>query len=61
MLYSLAILGKECASELVKNALVSSSEISSAKNVSELSPNSTANILSNFSLNTYSNLSVQFP
>ena len=61
MLYSLAILGNECASELVKNDLVSNSEISSAKNVSELRPNSTANILSNLSLNTFSSLSVQFP
>ena len=52
MLYSLAILGRECASEFVTNVLFSNSDISSAKNVSELRPNSTANILSYFSKNT---------
>ena len=40
---------------------VSSSDIWSAKYVSELNPNSIANILSNFSLNIFSNLSVQWP
>ena len=61
LLYSLAILGKEWASEFVKNVLVSSSDIWSAKNVSELKPNSIAKILSNFSLNILLNLLVQFP
>ena len=61
MLYSLAILGSECASELVTKVRVSSSDISSAKYVSELNPSSMANILSNFSLNILLNLSVQFP
>ena len=61
LLYSLAILGSECASEFVTNVLSSNSDISSAKNVSELKPNSTANILSYFSLKMSFNLSVQFP
>ena len=60
-MYSLAILGKECASEFVTNVLFSSSDISSAKNVSELNPNSTAKILSYFSLKTSWSLSTQFP
>ena len=55
------LLGSECASEFVKNVLFSSSDISSAKKVSELKPNSTANILSYFSLNISFSLSVQFP
>ena len=40
LLYSLAILGSECASELVKNVLFSSSDIWSARFVSELKPSS---------------------
>ena len=45
LLYSLAILGSECASEFVMKFFVDNSEISSAIDVSELSPNSIANIL----------------
>ena len=60
LLYSLAILGRECASEFVKKVLVSSSLISSAKNVSELNPNSIAGIFSYFSLKILFKEDVQF-
>ena len=61
LLYSLAILGKEWASEFVINLFSASSDISSAIYVSALNPNSIANILSYFSLNILDSLSVQFP
>lgn len=61
LLYSLAILGRECASEFVKNVFPSSSDMLSARFVSELSPNSIASTLLYFSLKIFSSLSVQFP
>ena len=47
--------------ETHKNVLDSNSDILSAKYVSADNPNSIANILLNFSLNIFFNLSVQFP
>src|SRR5262245_11383830 len=55
-LYSLPILGRECASELVRNGSDDSSDIGSAMDVSALNPISTA---SNCEISIRSEMEVQ--
>ncbi|MBA7589814.1 hypothetical protein ES708_31906 [subsurface metagenome] len=62
ILYSLPILGRECASELVKKVYLANSFKQSAISVSALKPNSIAGIFFKVALlNISGNLLTQFP